>query len=157
MRPFRALLPFALVVSASCGGDTASPDGLVMSVALDQRRVTMDDSVRVTLAITNVSAVPRTVTAPDGYGMCMHAFRVISGDMRAVTVQEALCALVDIVGPQPLVLAPGQTVSARDFWKPAESLLDGRQIPPGDYHLFGRYVIDDGVLEGRPIAVEVLP
>lgn len=157
MRPFRALLSFALVVAASCGGDAVAPNGLVMSVALDQRRVTMDDSVRVTLAITNVSVIPRTVTAPESYGMCLRAFRVIARDMRAVDVEEFLCAAIQIIGPQPLMLAPGETVSAHDYWKPGTSTIAGQRIPPGDYHLFGRYLVGDGVLEGKPIAVEVLP
>ena len=158
MRPLRQLIPLAcLAVSASCGGDAAAPNGLVMSVELDQRRVTLDDSVRVTLAITNVSPIARTVTSPESYGMCMHAFRVTARDMREVTVQEFLCAFTSIIGPQPLVLAPGETVTAHDYWKPAESFIAGQRIPPGDYHLFGRYLIADGVLEGKPLAVEVLP
>ena len=157
MRPMRSAIILAAALAAISCADSTAPAGLAMTVSLDQDRVAMDDSVLVTLRIANVSSSPKTVTTPESYGMCMHAFRVVTRDRREVNVHEFLCALVSMIAPQPLVLAPGASVTARDYWKPGESTIDGRPISADVYALMGRYLVADGVLESRPFSVEVLP
>jgi hypothetical protein len=157
MRPLRASIALALsIATAACGEPTAA-SGLAMRVSLDRDQVVRSDSVRVTLTITNVSRAQRTVTAPESYGMCLRAFRVITADKRSVALPEFLCAAITIVGPQPLVLAPGSSVTVRDHWRPESSTIDGQALPAGRYGVVGRYLVEEGTLEGKPIAIEVLP
>jgi hypothetical protein len=145
-----------LMALASCA-DSTGPAGLRLTLAVDKTQVARDDSVRVTLTATNLSRRPITVVAPESYGVCRHAFQIVDAQQRPVNVTEFLCALVSLIAPQPMTLLPGATVTARDYWKPAESRMDGQAIPAGTYLLTGRYDVEQSVVLSAPRSITVTP
>ena len=153
----RLLALSALFVFLASCDDPASPTGLRLTLALDKTQVARDDSVEVTLTATNFSRRPITVFTPDTYGICRHAFQIEDEQKRSVTVMEALCAAVSLVGPQPLILQPGASVTARDYWKPAESHIEGQPVPVGAYRLFGRYDVEQSVVLTAPQRITLTP
>jgi hypothetical protein len=135
----RLLTTTLLALGLTACSDSTGIAGLRLRLDVDRSDVARDGSVEVTVTATNVSSRTITVYAPESYGMCLHAFRVEDRFGRQVNVLEALCAHVNIIGPQPFDLAPGASVTASDAWEPATSTLDGEPIPAGIYRLRGHY------------------
>jgi hypothetical protein len=128
-----AILALALL---SCG-DPAAPSDLAIVLTVGPTQLVRTDSVEITLQITNRSSRIIDATDPSSYGMCQHAFQVYASSNREVAVPTFLCAAV--VGPLPLELAPGESVTVIDYWKPGDSTLEGQPIPAGTYRVVGLY------------------
>ena len=134
----RNLAVLIAAVLAACSSTEPGNGALRLSAQLDRSIVQHGDSVRISLTLTNVSPQPVQVMPAEAYGMCMRAFEVYDARNRPVSVMEALCALVDIVVPAPVVLQPGANIVIMDWWKPAESSIDGVPLISGMYSLRGR-------------------
>jgi hypothetical protein len=151
----RILATTLLALAAISCVDGTDPSGLRMALTVDKTQVTRADSVRLTLTLTNLSPRARTVLAPESYGMCFHGFRVFDAAEREVSLAAYFC--LAIVGPGPIELAPGASVTATDFWKPADSSLDGAAIPAGTYRLVGQYHAEQRVILSAPQEIALLP
>jgi hypothetical protein len=154
MRPFTISIILAGLLSCT---DSVGPTGLRLRLDVDRNVVALDDSVAITLTATNATRRSLTVFAPESYGVCMHAFRVFDATQREVNVETFLCALITIIGPRPIELAPGASVTARDYWKPGTSTLDGQAIPSGTYRLFGHYHAEQSVVLSAPEQITLVP
>jgi hypothetical protein len=152
----RFIAAAALAIAVVACSDSASPHGLRLTMTVDRTQVARDGSVEVTLTATNISNRALTVFSPDSYGACMRAFRVFNTAQREVNV-DFLCALLQVIGPLPLELAPGQSVTARDHWDPGRSTLDGEPIPAGTYRLVGHYHVEEAVVVSVPEHITVMP
>ena len=126
-------------------------------MSVDRTQVARDGSVEVTLTATNTSGRTLTVFSPDSYGACLHAFRVFDAMEREVAVETFLCALLQVIGPLPLELRPGESVTAQDHWEPGRSTLDGQPIPAGTYRLVGHYHVEEALVVSAPESITLLP
>lgn len=151
-------LSLALVLAASTLACRAGePDRLQLDIALDKTSVARDDSVRISLTLTNASLRPVNVMPAEAYGICNHAFQVHDALQREVSVMTAFCIhALSIAIPQPVALYPGEQIVIRDWWKPADSRLDGQPIAPGAYRVRGRAAAAERfvVSDDRTVIVE---
>jgi hypothetical protein len=154
MRLFSGSVLALLVMS--CSGSTEPGMGLRMVLSLDRTEVARPDSIEVTLQVINESGRTVRAIAPESYGMCFHAFQVADAAGRAVSIPEALCALLSLIGPQPIDLAPGASVTVKDLWWPGSSSLDGQPLPAGTYRLNGVYHAENKALITAPAAVTLV-
>lgn len=152
----RSLPAFGLFLLAACSGGIEPSDPVMrLDIQLGGAAVDYADSVRVSLTLTNVSALPIQVYPADAYGFCMHAFEVFDSHNRPVSVTEALCALVDMAVPAPVALPSGGQLVITDWWQPRESTIDGKAILPGVYQVRGRAFGDERVARSALQAVLV--
>ena len=153
----RFLVTAALALGIVSCSDSTGPHGLRLTMSVDRAQVSRDGSVEVTLTATNTSHRAVTVFSPESYGACMRAFRVFNATQREVQVETFLCALLQVIGPLPIELAPGQSVTARDNWEPGRSTLDGQPIPVGTYRLVGHYHVEEAIAVTTPRTITVVP
>jgi hypothetical protein len=153
----RFLVSAALALAVASCSDATGPHGLRLTMSVDRTQVARDGSVEVTLTATNTSNRAVTVVSPDSYGACMRAFRVFTAAQREVQVETFLCALLQVIGPLPMELAPGQSVTARDNWEPGRSTLDGQPLPTGTYRIVGHYHVEDALAVSAPESITVVP
>ena len=140
---------------AACSSTEPGLAGLRLDATLDRATVQRDDSVRVALILSNVSTDPIQVTPAEAYGICMHAYEVFDARGRQVSVLEALCALLDIYFPGPVTLPPNQRIVITDWWKPADSRLDGAPLVPGPYTVRGRAFAGEHTVRARGLTLVV--
>jgi hypothetical protein len=153
----RLLAAAVFALTAIACSDSTGPAGLRLTISIDRDQVARDESVEVTLTATNTTRRTLTVFAPESYGACMRAFRVFDSAQREVSVETFFCALINIIGPLPIELAPGASVTARDTWEPGKSTLDGQAIPAGTYRLVGHYHVEQSVVLSAPESITVVP
>jgi hypothetical protein len=152
MRPRLLLIAAGLV---ACSSTEPGVAGLRLDASLDRATVQRDDSVRVGLILSNVSKDPIQVTPAEAYGICMHAYEVFDSRGRPVSVLEALCALMDLYFPGPVTLPPNQRIVITDWWRPADSRLDGAPLVPGPYTVRGRAFAGEHTARARGLTVMV--
>lgn len=140
-----AALAAAATLSAC---DSTSPGPLRLDMSLEKSALGLDDSVRVSLTLRNMSFRPVMVLPVDAYGLCgARAFEVFDASYRPVSLYGGFCvlALVSAI-PSPIALAPGAELVVRDWWHPARSALGGGPLRPGIYHVRGRVTADRDVV-----------
>ena len=139
----------AALAGAAC--DSTGPGPLRLQMALDKTSVALDDSVRVSLTLTNTGIRPVMVYPATAYGICFRAFEVHDAMNRQVSPWEGLCAtLLSLVAPQPVELGIGEQISISDWWHPAQSIVEGQPIGPGIYRVRGRVAADNQLLRTAP-------
>ena len=155
----RLLTVVALTLLVACRGTEPDPGPLRLSISLDRAAVAMDDSVRISLTLTNISRLPVLVMPADAYGMCMKAFEVADTFGRVVYPASAFCALALIYVPPPEPLAPGHQIAITDWWVPGTSWMEAEAGPPGPgmYLVRGRVAGDDNLVHSRRKQVLVTP
>lgn len=156
MRMTRPLIALAagLFLSAACSDPESGPLRLQMSI--DKAVMSVDDSLRVQLTLTNVSPLPVMVTPADAYGICFRAFEVFDPGGRPVGTEGFCIAASSVAIPAPVPLAPGAQIVITDWWRPSRSWSpDGGPLRPGTYHVRGRVGAADRVVYtgSRPVMV----
>ena len=155
-RHFRATglasaLAWALGALALTACDGTGPGPLRLEMAIDKSTVALDDSVRVSLTLTNTGIRPVMVYPANAYGICFRAFEVFDAQSRQVSPWEGLCAtLLSLVAPQPVELGIGEQIAIADWWHPARSVVEGNPIGPGIYRVRGRAAADNQLLRTAP-------
>ena len=152
----RTTILFLAVALAACSSAEPGAPGVRLTARVDRSLVQSTDSVRISLTLTNVSAQPMQVMPAEAYGFCMHAFEVFDVRNRPVSVAQGLCALVSIWVPAPVTLRSMESIEINDWWKPAESSIDGAPLVPGAYVLRGRVFAGDQLARsaGRTVVVQ---
>jgi hypothetical protein len=132
-------LTAAIVTLTGCGLDS-EPIWLVMTV--DKTLVAMDDSVRVTLVVTNTG--DRSVTTHDEseYGLCLPGFEVVDEEGRAVHM-NVVCTLESRT---TITLAPGEMLQTTTWWYPGISRVGDTPVAPGIYTIRGAVQSDNQVV-----------
>ena len=137
------------LAGAACDGTDPGP--LRLEMALDKSSVALDDSVRVSLTLTNTGIRAVMVYPATAYGICFRAFEVHDAMNRQVSPWEGLCAtLLSLVAPQPVELGIGEQIAISDWWHPERSVVEGNPIGPGIYRVRGRAAADNQVLRTSP-------
>jgi hypothetical protein len=149
-----ALLCSVAAVTLACSGTEPGPLRLTMSI--DRSSVAMDDSLRVSLTLANVSPQQVMVYPETAYGACVDAFEVFDAAGRQSSSHVA-CAAVLLIAPTPVPLAPGATLRISDWWHPERSRIEGQSITPGDYRIRGAAVGDDEILRTGFTEIVVTP
>jgi hypothetical protein len=138
----------AALLSAACSGTEPGP--LHVTMQLDKVSVAMDDSIRVALTVVNASTRPVMVYPSSAYGPCVFSgFELFDSGWRQAHEGYfclATTTLFVYVRPDPVALAPGESMHITRWWKPAHTLLDGQQISPGHYRIRGAAVTPDATI-----------
>lgn len=127
------------------------PLWLVMSV--DKTLVAIDDSVLVTLIVTNTSERTVMVHPEEAYGPCLPGFEVTDAEGRQV--QMLVVCTGALIAKVPL--APGESQQIATWWHPdisrvANSTTD---ILPGVYTIRGAVAADDELVRSGGFEVLV--
>lgn len=130
-------LGFLTGILLLAGCSTTEPSRLRIAMTVDKTVVAVDDSVRVSLNLTNVS--PRTVTvlAADAYDACRDAFEVYDANGRPA-LMHVYCVWVAAIAPALVSLAPGESLAIDDWWHLAWTRFGEEPITPGTYQIRGR-------------------
>lgn len=147
------LLRIAALAStlAATACDGTGPGPLRLEMALDKSTVALDDSVRVSLTLTNTGIRPAMVYPADAYGICFHAFEVFDAQDRQVLPWEGLCvAMLSWIAPQPVMLMSGEQIAIADWWHPGRSVIAGQPIAPGIYRVRGRAAANNQLVRTAP-------
>lgn len=152
-RPFIALAA-GLFLATACSDLASGP--LRLQMVIDKAALSMDDSLRVELTLTNVSPFPVMVTPADAYGICYHAFEVFDPAGQRVGTEGFCIAMSSVAVPTPIPLAPGAQIVTIDWWRPSTSVSsEGERLGPGTYRVRGRVGAANQVLYtgSRPVMV----
>ena len=145
----KTLLRWAVAITAIGGcGLEGNPLWLMMTV--DKTVVAMDDSVRVSLAISNTSDRGVTTNAESDYGPCLPGFDVTDEEGRQVHM-HVICT-TDL--RPKITLAPGESFQVTTWWYPGISGVVNTPITPGRYTLRGAVLSDNEIV--RSGAFDVL-
>ncbi|MGH7637125.1 MAG: hypothetical protein ACREOK_05695 [Gemmatimonadaceae bacterium] len=111
---------------------------------VDKTLVAIDDSVLVTLIVTNASDRTVMVHPEDAYGPCLPGFEVTDEQGRDVQMLMACPAVLIAKVP----LGPGEAQQITTWWHPdiSRAANSGTNIPPGVYTIRGAVAADDEVI-----------
>jgi hypothetical protein len=129
-------LAVAIATLTGCGIES---NGIWLVMAVDKEVIAMDDSVSVTLVISNASDRSVTTHAQSEYGPCLPGFEVHDEGGRQATMQVICLAIL----PAKVTLEPGESFQVTTWWKPGISRVDGTPISSGIYRLRGAVLSDD--------------
>ena len=136
----RLSLVMGMVLLAGCSGTDPSP--LRVSMTVDKTVVALDDSVRVSLNLMNVSHRTIRVLSSEAYDACYDAFEVYDAQGRQ-GFMNVVCMFVLSSVPSPVELAPGQTLAVEDWWHLKWTRIDDQPITPGAYQMRGVAVSEE--------------
>lgn len=120
---------------------------------VDKTIVAMDDSVQVTLVVTNTSERNVMVHPEDAYGPCLPGFEVTDEQGRQVQML-VVCPTV-LIAKVPL--GPGEVQQITTWWHPDISrVVNGNTtIVPGVYTLRGAVAADDDLVRSGGFEIMV--
>lgn len=119
----------ALVLALSLGACGLESEPLWLAMTIDKTIVAMDDSIRVTLAITNTSDRSVETFAESAYDSCMPGFEVVDESGRQVHM-----AVICTMESRPtIILDPGESLQVTSWWHPDVSLIGSAPVTPGLY------------------------
>jgi hypothetical protein len=147
----------SVVVLAACSA-TEPTHNLRLDVALDRNVVDVQDSVHMTLTLSNVSDRAVHTLAADAYGACMHAFEAFDPAGRQVTTPTAICLAIQtsLVAGRVVELGPFERMTITDWWVLGQSTVNGQSLSPGTYRLRGAVGAESAIVRSRPLLIEVL-
>lgn len=123
-------LAASIATLAACGIES-NPLWLVMSV--DKNVVAIDDSVRVSLTVTNTGDRSVTTDAESTYGPCLPGFEVLDEDGHPAEMFVVCSASL----PPMVALEPGESFQVTTWWKPGITRVGATPIGPGRYTIRG--------------------
>lgn len=132
-------LACAMATLAGCGLESRA---IRIAIIVDKTIVAMNDSVSVSLAVSNASDRTVTTHAQSAYGPCLPGFEVEDEGARQVAMQ-VVCPLVL---PATVTLEPGESFQVNTWWHPAISRVGGAAISIGIYSLRGAVRSDDDMV-----------
>jgi hypothetical protein len=147
MKPIKKAAVLAAAALFSSGCSDTGPGPLRVTMSIDKQAVAMDDSLRVTMRVTNISAEPVMVYPPTAYGPCAFAgFELFDRDWRR-GYEGYICAAALIAFlPDPVPLLSGESLEITRVWRPARTFIEGQPLTPGLYRIRGAAVTVDRTL-----------
>jgi hypothetical protein len=131
-----------LAVAITLSGCDLESNPLWIMMTVDKTIVALDDSVRVSLAVTNTSDRTVETHAESEYGPCLPGFEVVDEDGRPVQMLVTCTAEL----PQKVLLSPGESFQVVTWWHLDISRV-GNNVPI----TAGRYTIRGAVLSDGEI------
>lgn len=139
-------------VIVTLGGCRLEGHPVWLAMTVDKTIVAMDDSVRVTLIVSNTSERTVMTHPASAYGPCLPGFQVTDGNGRAAGMYAVCIAMA----PPMVPLAPGEAIDITSWWHPAITSIGGNPIGPGVYTVRAAVVADERVVRSGGFEIQVI-
>lgn len=145
----KAFLCLAAAITIS-GCRLESNAGIWLAMTVDKTLLAMDDSVRVTLMVSNASDRDVQTWAESEYGPCLPGFEVVDEAGR----QAHMNVVCTLAARPTITLSPGESFQVSTWWFPGITRVGDQPITPGIYTLRGAVLSDNEIV--RSGAFEIL-